>query len=148
MKVSRAHLKKACDHRDWDLLDKLLELDNSNINDASLYTDTWGEWWGMLLECVYKNHVDGVKVLLKHGAKKSVGNWGDCIPTTPEEEAQSKPEILQLLKSKKRPEYIRKREPNIDFIETEEDKKVNLQGEIRDQTGLVFQVDAFDSSGS
>ena len=56
--VTRAHLKKACDTRNWDLLDKLLELSERDIDDKSYYTDTWGEWWGLLLECVYGNHVD------------------------------------------------------------------------------------------
>jgi len=38
--VTRAHLKSACDQENWDLMDKLLEIDASKIDDHSLYTDT------------------------------------------------------------------------------------------------------------
>jgi hypothetical protein len=67
--VTRAHLKSAFDQENWDLLDKLLEIDCSRINDNTLFTDTWGDWWGMLVEAVYRRSTDAVSVLLKHGAK-------------------------------------------------------------------------------
>ncbi len=66
LKTTRVHLKNAVDNHNWDLLDKLLEIDNSQINDTSLYTDTWGEWWGLLVECIRNEQVEGVKILLKH----------------------------------------------------------------------------------
>ncbi|OJJ16015.1 hypothetical protein BKI52_35170 [marine bacterium AO1-C] len=139
--VSRALLKKAVDHKSWDLLDKLLEIDATHINDNSYYTDTWGEWWGLLLECVRHNHVNGVKVLLKHGANKKVGNWGDCLPYTPLEYAQEHKltEIIQLLSSHQSPTYTRQTEPELPEL-NDYDKKVNRQGEIRDDTGMVFQI--------
>lgn len=40
--VTRAHLKGAFDQENWDLLDKLLEIDSTRINDNDLFTDTWG----------------------------------------------------------------------------------------------------------
>ena len=67
--VTRAHLKNACDQRQWDLLDRLLEIDASGIDDKSLFTDTWGSWWGMLLECVMQKQIKGVQVLLARGAE-------------------------------------------------------------------------------
>ena len=139
--VSRALLKKAIDHKNWDLLDKLLEIDPTHINDTSYYTDTWGEWWGLLYECVRKGQVNGVKILLKHGGNKEIGNWGDCIPMTPLEYAKEKKlsEIIALLSTDNSPEYIRKSEPELPEL-NDYDQKVNRQGEIRDETGLVFQV--------
>lgn len=137
-KVTRAHLKIACEQQDWDLLDKLLEIDNSSINDTSLYTDTWGEWWGLLFQAILSDSVDGVKVLLKHGAKRHVGNWGDCIPISPKELARDKPEILALLKNRKRPDYQRKTEPPLPKGESAEEQTINRHGKIRDETGLVF----------
>ena len=141
--VTRAHLKNACDAKNWDLLDKLLEISTKHINDNALYTDTWGEWWGLLLQCVYRGHEDGVRVLLKHGADKEVGSWGDCIPISPQEAAADKPAILSLLQAKTRPTYTRQSDPPLPTSESAEDQATNQQGNIRDQTGLVFQTDAF-----
>ena len=140
-KVSRALLKKAVDQKNWDLLDKLLEINPKHLNDRSYYTDTWGEWWGLLFHCVMKNQVDGVKVLLKHGANKKIGNWGDCLPYTPLEYAQEHKmdEIVQLLTGQKPPEYTRQSEPELPEL-NDYDQKVNRQGEIRDETGMVFQI--------
>lgn len=140
--VTRAHLKNARDAKNWDLLDKLLEISNAHINDKSYYTDTWGEWWGLLLECAYQNDEVGVRVLLKHGANKELGNWGDCIPTTPKEAAVDKPAILALLNNSTPPDYERKTEPPLPKVESLDDQAVNQQGAIRDQTGMVFQTDA------
>jgi len=140
--VTRAHLKNAVDTQNWDLLDKLLELSSKHINDASYYTDGWGEWWGLLLECVYKDAETGVRVLLKHGASRKLGSWGDCIPTTPVVAATEKPAILALLRSKNRPNYTRKTNPALPTSATELDHAVNQQGQIRDETGLVFQTNA------
>ncbi len=140
--VTRAHLKNARDAKNWDLLDKLLEIDSTHINDASFYTDSWGEWWGLLLDCVYDSHEDGVRVLLKHGADKTVGNWGDCIPVTPKEAAAEKPVILALLTAITPPSYTRKSDPPLPKVTSSDDDAVNKQGSIRDQTGLVFQTDA------
>lgn len=142
MVVTRAHLKSACDAKNWDLLDKLLEIDASKINDNALFTDTWGEWWGLLIECIGQNEIDGVKVLLKHGAKRDVGTWGDCDPCSPLQAAKDCPEILELLESPATPTFIRKTDPPLPAFEKFEDQAVNRQGEIRDASGLVFQTAA------
>ncbi len=139
LQVSRAHLKNAVDACNWDLLDKLLEIDASQINDASLYTDTWGEWWGLLVECIRAELAEGVKILLKHGVDKKKGNWGDCIPYKPIEEAEmtKNQQIIDLLKSKERPIYERKTSPELPLL-TSKDALTNKQGSIRDETGLSF----------
>ncbi len=138
--VTRAHVKKACDDRHWDLLDKLLELDSTHLNDNALYTDTWGEWWGMLLECVLKDQREGVRVLLAHGADRDLASWGDGIPLTPLEAAQDKPHILQLLNSTGKITNRRQTEPTLPTQETAQDALVNRQGTIRDETGMVFPI--------
>ena len=144
-RVTRAHLKSAVDNQQWDLLDLLLEHNASAIDDNALYTDTWGEWWGMLLQCCLRGYPDGVRVLLKHGAKRDAESWGDIgEPMTPKRAARDNPEILALLRSKKRPTYTRTSEPRLPKSLLND--PVNRQGEIRDRTGLVFQVEAFDSS--
>ncbi|MBI3651820.1 MAG: hypothetical protein HY231_12440 [Acidobacteria bacterium] len=144
--VTRAHLKTACDEKNWDLLDKLLEIDASKINDNALYTDTWGEWWGMLIEAVKENSVEGVSVLLKHGAQPDVASWGDGIPHTAIEIAEDKPEILALLQASEPVEYLRQTDPPLPQGESEEASAINRQGEIREATGLVFQTDAWKQS--
>ncbi len=141
--VTRSHLKNACTAAQWDLLDKLLELDSTHINDKSFYTDSWGEWWGLLYSCVLREEADGVRVLLKHGADRTLGNWGDCIPFTPLELAQDErqnAEIVALLTAEQAPAYIRKSDPVIPTL-SDHDQRVNHQGELRDETGLVFPVD-------
>lgn len=143
-KVTRAHLKTACDQQNWDLLDKLLEIDNSLIDDNSLYTDTWGDWWGMLIETVMVGSVTGVKVLLKHGAARDLASWGDPGGNTPLVAAQDKPEILALLQTVERPDYLRQTDPPLPEGESFAERAVNRQGEIREAAGLVFQTDDLD----
>jgi hypothetical protein len=144
--MSRGLLKKAVEEKNWDLLDKLLELDNSHVNDNSMFTDTWGEWWSMLYHCVLHNKVVGVKVLLKHGAKRKQRSWGDGMCLSPKEVAEEKGyhKILSLLQSKARPEYHRKTDPEIPE-ETDKERRVNRQREVANETGLVFNPDAFES---
>ncbi len=138
--VTRAHLKNACEKRDWDLLDKLLEIDSSQINDKSLFTDTWGSWWGMLLECVMQKQVKGVQVLLAHGADRELAMWGDGLMTTPREAAEDQPRILELLDSQE-VMFERGSDPELPVEETDRDRAINRQGDVRDGTGLVFPVD-------
>lgn len=140
-KVSRALLKKAMDEQNWDLLDRLLTLDNSAINDKSVYTDTWGEWWGFLYEAILNEQLVAVNILLKHGAKKSVGNWGDCIELSPIELAEEKglAEIVELLKNPAKAQYEAQKEVEIPSLDAQ-DARVNQQGAIRDQTGLIFPI--------
>ena len=142
--MTRADLKKACDQKAWDLLDKLLEIDRSHIDDKSLYTDTWGDWWGMLLECVYNNQINGVRVLLSHGADKAIGRWGDGIPQTALEAAAEKPKILALLTQSEPIVYQRQSDPPLPQSLSKRDKEINQQGQIRDETGLVFPIDMED----
>jgi hypothetical protein len=143
--ITRAHLKNACDQRNWDLLDKLLEIDDKHINDNALFTDEWGEYWGLLCECITQNELVGVQVLLARGAKRQVGRWGDGLALTAQELAQDKPEILALLQSKVRPVYVRQSEPELPMGEenTAVDIALERQAHIRDQTGLLFPPDAF-----
>lgn len=144
-KVTRAHLKNACQKRKWDLLDRLLEIDSKFIDDKSLFTDDWGSWWGMLVEVIRKRSVDGVKVLLKHGANRNIGIWGDGLEQSPEELAAEIPAILALLRAEGRPEYVRKSDPELPTHETARDRAINHQGEVRDRTGLVFPLKKFES---
>lgn len=146
-KVTRAHLKSAFDQENWDLLDKLLETDSSGINDNSLFTDTWGDWWGMLLEAVYRRSAHAVSVLLKHGAQRDLARWGDGIPITALEAAEDKPEILALLQNPEAPVYVRKTDPDLPSVESSKENAINRQGEICDATGLVFQVGDSDEAG-
>lgn len=136
--VTRAHLKKACEQQNWDLLDKLLEIDDRYINDNALFTDGWGEWWGMLYECVQRGQLEGVRVLLARGAKRKVSAWGDGLALSVMELAANKPEFLALLQSKEPVSYVRGSEPELPDGLTAVDKAINRQGEIRDRTGLVF----------
>ncbi len=140
--VTRAHLKLALDKKNWDLLDKLLEIDPTHINDKSLYTDTWGEWWGLLCQAASKGYTDGVRILLKHGADREQTTWGDALYQTPLELAHGRPKIIALLEDPARPTYTRKSEPDLAKLqETPEFQAINRQGEIRDRTGLVFPTD-------
>ena len=139
--VTRAHLKAACEQHDWDLLDRLLDIDRSAIDDNALFTDTWGEWWGLLMQCVLRNQPDGVRVLLKHGADRTRGTWGDCLPLSPEDAAAEGSEILALLQAPGRPTYTRTREPRLPKMDPAELAALERQARIRDQTGLVFPID-------
>ena len=138
--VTRAQLKAACDAQNWDLLDVLLAHDSSHIDDPALYTDSWGVWWGMLMETVRNDAIDGVKVLLKHGAQRDLASWGDGMAHTPADVAQDKPAILALLQAAERPTYIRTTDPPLPQGESPEAGAIDRQGQIRDQTGLVFQT--------
>jgi len=138
--VTRAHLKLSIIEKNWDLLDLLLETDNTLINDNALFTDTWGEWWGMLSECIFKEEVTGVKILLKHGADTSKGTWGDCIPVSPIETADDKPIIKALLCGESVAEYKRKTEPILPVL-SEKDKELNKQGDMIKITGLIFNIE-------
>lgn len=147
--VTRNQLKTAVEKNQWDLLDKLLEIDSTHIDDKSMFTDTWGEWWGMLFECVGKNKVTGVKILLKHGAKRKLGNWGDCLPMTPLELARSQEnqELVELLVTKKRPDYQRKTDPTLPEL-TQADALMEKQERVAQETGLRFQVEALEEPGT
>jgi len=137
--VTRAHLKSALDARNWDLLDRLLEIDRSRIDDPALYTDTWGAWWGLLFEAVARRQVVGVRILLKHGARREVGVSGDCDSVSPETLAQEMPEILALLRASHPPQYRRQSEPVLPGELTPAEREINRVGEIRDATGQTFQ---------
>lgn len=145
-KVTRGHLKDAFDRRQWDLLDKLLEIDGSRIDDPSLYTDTWGSWWGMLIEAVRIRSVEAVKVLLKNGARRDVASWGDGVPHTAKEAAEDQPEILALLNGLEPAVYTRTTDPVLPQRESPAARAVNRQGEINETSGVVFQTDVIDLS--
>ncbi len=136
--VTRAQLKAACDAHHWDLLDLLLEADSAQIDDPALYTDSWGLWWGLLMETVRNDAIDGVTVLLKHGAQRDLASWGDGMAHTPVDIAQDKPAILALLQAAERPTYIRATDPPLPDSESPDAGAIDRQGAIRDQTGLVF----------
>lgn len=133
--VSRSQLKAACEQENWDLLDLLLETDATQLDDKALFTDTWGEWWGLLMEVIYRGSPDGLLVLLKHGANRDVGRWGDGMPQSPLEAAADQPEILTLLQDPARPAYNRQTDPPLPAA----DPAFDELGRIRDDTGLVFQ---------
>jgi hypothetical protein len=133
--VSRSQLKAACEQENWDLLDLLLETDPTHLDDKALFTDTWGEWWGLLMEVIYRGSPDGLRVLLKHGANRDVGRWGDGMPQSPLEAAADQPEILTLLQDPARPAYNRQTYPPLPAA----DPAFDELGRIRDDTGLVFQ---------
>lgn len=143
--MSRGLLKKAIEQKKWDLLDKLLERDCSHVNDKSMFTDTWGEWWSPLYECVLGKHFDGVTILLKHGADRNLSAWGDGMCLSPVELAKQKghQKIIDLLESDEKPKYQRKTDPAIPE-ETAKEKAVNRQREIADETGLMFQSENFE----
>lgn len=138
-RTTRAQLLHACETSDADLLDKLLEIDASRINDNALFTDTWGSWWGMLVHAICAGWIDGVKVLLKHNADRNAETWGDGQTFTALEHAADNPEILALLQNPERPVFERVTDPPVpDTLPT--DAAVNHQGEIAERTGLVFQL--------
>lgn len=134
--ISRSQLKAACEQDNWDLLDLLLETDASHLNDKALFTDTWGDWWGLLMEVIYRKSPDGLRVLLKHGANRDTGRWGDSMPQSPLEAAAGEPDILALLQDPARPIYTRQTDPPLPAV----DPAFDELGRIRDDTGLVFQA--------
>jgi hypothetical protein len=138
--VTRAQLLNACQSRNADLLDKLLEYDASKINDNRLFTDTWGSWWGMLMHAINTDWTDGVKVLLKHNADRLAEIWGDGQTFTALECAADKKAILDLLQNPERPVYQRTTDPPLPECLSATDAATNRQGEIADRTGLVFPV--------
>ncbi|MEI7644577.1 MAG: hypothetical protein WCJ55_09895 [Chloroflexales bacterium] len=138
--VTRAQLRAACEQQQWDLLDKLLEIDPAQIDDAAMFTDTWGTWWGMLFHAAAHGSADGVRVLLKHGARRDAATWGDGEPETAREVARDMPEILALLQSDATPAYVRRSDPSLPAGESAGDRAVRQQGAIRDATGLAFQL--------
>jgi hypothetical protein len=138
--VTRAHLRNACVTRNADLLDRLLEIDASKIDDKQLFTDDWGSWWGLLVEAICASWTDGVKVLLKYNANRHAETWGDGQIISALEHAAGQPEILALLQNPNRPEFQRGSNPPLPEDCTAEDAAVNRQGEVADRTGLVFQV--------
>ena len=142
--MSWGQIIKAIGERNWDLLDKLLEIDNSHVNDAKLFTDDWGEWWAPLYECCLSNQVDGVRVLLKHGAKRKQRAWGDGMCSSPLEVAEEKGyhEIVKLLKSNSRPSYERISDPPIP-PPTEDDLALQRQSDVAERTGLAFPLENF-----
>lgn len=111
--VTREHLKQAVLQKNWDLLDRLLEVDSSAINDNGLFQDSWGEWWGLLMQCVSKDQVDGVRVLLKHGANPQLATWGEGDHTFPLAMAEKRKNelIYRLLCGLDKPVYQRRSEP-------------------------------------
>lgn len=66
---------------------------------------------------------------------------GDGITETPLELARDAPEILALFEDPGLPAYQRKTDPTLPAGESPEKRAVNRQGEVRTQTGLVFQSD-------
>ncbi|MCC5945268.1 MAG: hypothetical protein JJT94_10055 [Bernardetiaceae bacterium] len=141
IQITVAHLKKAVDARDADLLDKMLSINKSQINYKSAYTDSWGEWWGFLMEAVLNSWEDGVRVLLKHGAKRKQGAWGDGLNMTPIEVAEEKnnQNILKLLKTQAKLTYERKTDPEIPPLD-EQSRRINEAQRIANETGLMFQT--------
>lgn len=85
-----------------------------------------------------------VSVLLKHGAQRDLASWGDGASFTALDAAEDKPEILALLQSLEPPVYVRKTDPALPSAESPEEKANNRQGELREATGLVFQIDKVD----
>ncbi len=143
--VPRGWLKRAVEQKNWALLDKLLEQDNSQVNDNRMFTDTWGEWWSMLFECVRLKQLTGIKILLKHGADPNLQSWGDCLPKSPLELAQetSHQAMLEFLTGKTQATYERDHDPELPEL-TERDHAIEAQARIAAESGLVFQVDYLD----
>lgn len=133
--ISRSQLKAACEQENWDLLDLLLETDATHLDDNALFTDTWGDWWGLLMEVIYRKAPDGLRVLLKHGANRDTGRWGDGMPQSPLEAAEGEPEILALLQDPARSSYSRQSDLPLPAA----DPAFDELGRIRDDTGLAFQ---------
>ncbi len=142
MIITRGHLKKAVDTKNWDLLDRLLEIDKTFIDDRKYYTDGWGAWYGLLIECIHQESTIGVKVLVKHGVDKTLGVWGDCEEVDPIQLARERKqdEILGILESSSIPVYERTTNPDIPDLE-EKENIVNQRADIADKSGLVFPLE-------
>ena len=113
IQVTRELLRKACKTENWNFLDKLLETDNSMIDDEFMFSDIYGDYWGLLMECIYRNSSEGVTILLKHGANREIGRWGDNSPQSPHEAAAENLLIIQLLETAEPPKYHREKDPKI-----------------------------------
>jgi hypothetical protein len=146
--ITVGHLKEACSAANWDLLDYLLELDNAQVNYNSMYTDTWGEWWAMLLDVVYRGEVDGVRILLKHGADPALESWGDCLPRSAREvvteRKMSAPDnpswkrMDDLFSGREKAAWSRSCDPKIPPL-GEAGRHSNDRQNLADDTGLQFQ---------
>ena len=138
MQITRAHLRKAVMEGHWDLLDRLLEIDSSAINDNSLFTDTWGLRWGLLMECVRQDQVTGVSILLQHGANRGLSSWGDGQTSSPLSVARDRKnsEIEGLLSGSKVAQYTRFCDPPVPPLD-ETDQAINRKGELLKSKGLI-----------
>ncbi len=138
-----------------DLLDLLLEKDDQNINNNSMFTDTWGEWWGLLFQMVLNRSVEGVSLLLKNGAEPPIKNWGDCIEMAPVELAHDLldkaenqkdinilKDIIELLQNPDSARYIRKTNPPIPEL-TDKERAIDRAADVQANTGLRFQDENF-----
>jgi hypothetical protein len=130
--VTRRHLRDACDAKQWDLLDRLLEMDKRAIDDDALYGED-GDHWGLLVECIRNKDEDGVTVLLARGADRTIGIWGDGASYAPVEVAEGQAGILALL-AKDEVAYVRKAEPELPAP----DDTLDPETVIRSKVGLVL----------
>jgi hypothetical protein len=142
MKINRIHLKKALDEKNWDLLDLLLEIDNSNINDPSYYSDTWGSYWGLLVECIFHREFQGILILLNHGIDKEIGVWGDGPRVSALEIAKEKKmfDVIDLLNSTNIPKFLRASNPPIPDLNVRE-KIIDDKFKTNIKNGVVFPLD-------
>jgi hypothetical protein len=84
------------------------------------------------MEVIYRKAPDGLRVLLKHGASRDAGRWGDGMPLSPLEAAADQPEMLTLLQDSARPTYIQQTNPPWPAV----DPACDEWGRIREATGL------------
>ena len=87
------------------------------------------------MEVIYRTSPDGLRVLLKHGANRDTGLWGDGVPQSPLEAAEGKPEILALLQDPARPSSLRQTDPPLPAA----DPAFHALGRICEDMGLAFQ---------
>lgn len=140
--VTRAGLKACCEQGRWDQLDQMLARDATLIDDDALFTDGWGLWWGMLFEAAAQGAVDGVRVLLRHGAQRDRGCWGDGEAMSPAQAAQDHPAVLALLQAPPAVEPPRAADPAWPPGEPAQAQALQRQAELRQRTGLVFDAGA------
>lgn len=98
-------MKAAVEQKDAAALQQQLELSSRDINCKNAFGDGWGESWSLLYECVCTDWFEGVKLLLRYGAKPTLRAVGDGMNLTPLEVAQEKgnTEMVRLLESVGRP---------------------------------------------